>query len=35
VIWVNRNKQQLDAGQKKPDAEVSTLRDAAKLIDVT
>ena len=34
VIWVNRNKQQLEPGQKKPDAEVSTLREAAKLLDV-
>ncbi|HUZ29754.1 MAG TPA: HAD family hydrolase [Solirubrobacteraceae bacterium] len=35
VIWVNRNKQQLEQGQKKPDAEVHTLREAAKLIGVT
>jgi 2-haloacid dehalogenase/putative hydrolase of the HAD superfamily len=35
VIWVNRNKQQLEPGQKKPDAEVHTLREAAKLIGVT
>src|ERR1700726_3712007 len=28
VIWVNRNKQELEPGQKKPDAEVSTLREA-------
>ncbi len=35
VIWVNRNKQQLDAGQRKPDAEVASLREAAKLIGVT
>ena len=34
VIWVNRHKQELDPGQKRPDAEVSTLREAAKLIDV-
>ena len=33
VIWVNRNKQALESNQKKPDAEVSTLREAAKLID--
>ena len=26
VIWVNRTKQQLEPGQKKPDAEVATLR---------
>jgi 2-haloacid dehalogenase len=35
VIWVNRTKQQLEPGQKKPDAEVSNLREAAKLIGVT
>src|SRR3984957_15610465 len=34
VIWVNRTKQQLEPGQKKPDAEVSSLREAAKLIGV-
>jgi 2-haloacid dehalogenase/putative hydrolase of the HAD superfamily len=34
VIWVNRTKQQLDAGQKKPDAEVSNLREAAKLLGI-
>jgi 2-haloacid dehalogenase len=34
VIWVNRNKVELEAGQKKPDAEVSTLREAAKLLGV-
>jgi 2-haloacid dehalogenase/putative hydrolase of the HAD superfamily len=34
VIWVNRSKQVLDAGAKKPDAEVATLRDAAKLIGI-
>jgi 2-haloacid dehalogenase/putative hydrolase of the HAD superfamily len=34
VIWVNRTGQELEAGQKKPDAEVKTLREAAKLIDV-
>jgi 2-haloacid dehalogenase len=33
VIWVNRHGQVLEAGQKKPDAEVKTLREAAKLID--
>ena len=31
VIWVNRNKEELDAGQKKPTAEVKTLLEAAKL----
>jgi len=35
VIWVNRHKQELDAGQRKPDAEVTSLREAAKLIGVT
>ena len=34
VIWVNRSKQQLESGQKKPDAEVTTLREAAKLIGI-
>ncbi len=34
VIWVNRSKQPLEPGQKKPDAEVATLREAAKLINV-
>jgi 2-haloacid dehalogenase/putative hydrolase of the HAD superfamily len=34
VIWVNRNKQQLESNQKKPDAEVGTLREAAKLLGV-
>ncbi|PZS07318.1 MAG: haloacid dehalogenase [Solirubrobacterales bacterium] len=34
VIWVNRSKEQLEPGQKKPDAEVSTIREATKLIGV-
>jgi 2-haloacid dehalogenase/putative hydrolase of the HAD superfamily len=34
VIWVNRRGEQLDNNQKKPDAEVKTLRDAAKLLGV-
>ena len=34
VVWVNRNKVELEAGQKKPDAEVSTLREAAKLLGI-
>ena len=34
VIWVNRHGTPLEAGQKKPDAEVKTLRDAAKLLGV-
>ena len=32
VIWVNRQKQQLEQGQKKPDAELPSLREAAKLL---
>jgi 2-haloacid dehalogenase len=32
VVWVNRSHDALEAGQKKPDAEVSNLREAAKLI---
>ena len=35
VIWVNRTGQMLESGQKKPDAEVKSLKEAAKLIDVT
>jgi 2-haloacid dehalogenase/putative hydrolase of the HAD superfamily len=35
VIWVNRNKEELESGQKKPDAEVSNLREAAKLIGIS
>ena len=35
VIWVNRDGQTLESGQKKPDAEVKSLKEAAKLIDVT
>jgi 2-haloacid dehalogenase len=34
VIWVNRSKQTLESNQKKPDAEVSSLKEAAKLIGV-
>ena len=34
VIWVNRHGDPLDASQKKPYAEVKTLRDAAKLLGV-
>jgi 2-haloacid dehalogenase/putative hydrolase of the HAD superfamily len=33
VIWVNRSKEQLEGNQKKPDAELGNLREAAKLID--
>jgi 2-haloacid dehalogenase len=32
VVWVNRTGQVLEQGQKKPDAEVKNLREAAKLI---
>jgi 2-haloacid dehalogenase len=32
VVWVNRHKEQLEQGQKKPDAEVHNLREAAKLL---
>jgi 2-haloacid dehalogenase/putative hydrolase of the HAD superfamily len=32
VIWVNRSKEQLDPGQKKPTAEVKSLLEAAKLL---
>ena len=35
VIWVNRNKETLDSSQKKPTAEVSNLKEAAKLLGVT
>ena len=34
MIWVNRDKEALESGQKKPDAEVANLREAAKLIGV-
>jgi hypothetical protein len=34
VIWVNRGAEELEQGQKKPDAEVKNLREAAKLIGV-
>src|SRR4051795_12690401 len=32
VVWVNRHKQKLEAGQKPPTAEVANLREAAKLL---
>ena len=32
VIWVNRHGQALEQGQKKPDAEVKTFREAGKLL---
>jgi 2-haloacid dehalogenase len=34
VIWVNRRGDTLESNQKKPDAEVKTLREAAKLLGV-
>jgi 2-haloacid dehalogenase/putative hydrolase of the HAD superfamily len=34
VIWVNRRKETLEAGQKKPTVEVPSLREAAKLLGV-
>ena len=34
VIWVNRKKETLEPGQKKPTAEVPTLREAAKLLGI-
>ena len=32
VVWVNRHGEELESSQKKPTAEVKTLRDAAKLL---
>jgi 2-haloacid dehalogenase/putative hydrolase of the HAD superfamily len=32
VVWVNRTKEELPAGARKPDAEVKTLAEAAKLL---
>ena len=32
VIWLNRNKEQIDPGQKKPTAEVKSLLEAARLL---
>ena len=34
VIWVNRSKSKLEPNQKKPDAEVPNLREAAKVLGV-
>ena len=34
VIWVNRKKETLEPGQKKPTAEVANLREAAKLLGI-
>ncbi len=33
VIWINRSKQPLESSQKKPTAEVSSLREAVKLLE--
>jgi len=35
VIWINRNKETLEKGQKKPDAEVKNLREALKLLGLS
>jgi 2-haloacid dehalogenase/putative hydrolase of the HAD superfamily len=35
VIWVNRNKETLDSSQRKPTAEVTNLKEAAKLLGVS
>jgi 2-haloacid dehalogenase len=35
VIWVNRKKESLEPGQKKPTAEVPNLREAAKLLGIS
>ena len=35
VVWVNRHKETLDAGQRKPTVEVPSLREAAKLLGVS
>jgi 2-haloacid dehalogenase/putative hydrolase of the HAD superfamily len=34
VIWVNRHKETLEAGQRKPTATVPSLREAAKLLGI-
>jgi 2-haloacid dehalogenase/putative hydrolase of the HAD superfamily len=34
VIWVNRHKEQLEPGQKKPTAEAKNLLEAVKLLGV-
>ncbi len=34
VIWVNRRKQELESGQKKPTAEVKTMLEACKLLGI-
>ena len=34
VIWVNRHKETLDAGQRKPTAEGANLREAARLLGI-
>ena len=32
VVWVNRHKEKIEPGKKAPDAEVGSLREAAKLL---
>ena len=34
IVWVNRSKQQLEGNQKKPDGEVSNLREAQKFLGI-
>ncbi len=34
VIWVNRSRQTLESGQRRPDAEVTNLREAARLLGI-
>ncbi|HMJ01771.1 MAG TPA: HAD-IA family hydrolase, partial [Conexibacter sp.] len=35
VVWVNRTKQQLESGQKRPDIEVSSLREAMRALGLS
>ena len=35
VVWVNRSRAQLESGQKRPDLEVSTLREAVRALGLT
>ena len=35
VVWVNRSRQQLESGQKRPDLEVSNLREAVRALGLT
>jgi 2-haloacid dehalogenase/putative hydrolase of the HAD superfamily len=34
VVWVNRHREELEPGQKKPTVEVKSLLEAAKLLGV-